>query len=103
MSKLEDILSKRKVKTTCAPQYGDFNCHVLLGDRHVPDETTLSFCVSVYRQSNNWLKPLPTMQCATPVHLNQCIHSTAALLVSVALGERLQQNQKGASIPDSSS
>lgn len=59
--------------------------------------------MSVGRQSKNWLKALPTIQCTTLLLLNQCARSAAALLVSMASGERLQQTQKGASIPDSSS
>jgi len=32
--------------------------------------------------------------CTTLLHLNQYVHSTAVLLVSMALGERLRQNRK---------
>lgn len=61
----------------------------------------MSFCVSVYRQSKNQLRSLPTIQCTALLLLNRCIHSTAAPRVSMALGDRLQQTQKGASIPAS--
>lgn len=80
--KSEDILSNRNIKATWALQYGVFNCYLLLGDQARPWwQVPLGFCTSVYRQNDKRLRPHPTIQRTTLLRLNQ----------------------KGVSIPDSSS